>query len=59
MAHRSRERLDEQPTLGARALMAALDELCRARGLVGFRVGYKTNAKGEHVVAVVFPPQQP
>ena len=30
-----------------------------ARGLVGFRVAYKMNAKGEHVVAIVFPPQPP
>jgi hypothetical protein len=33
-------------------------ELCRARGLVGFRLAYKKNAKDEHVVAIVFPPER-
>ncbi len=46
--------LDEQPNLGTRALMNAIDELAKARGLVGARVAYKRNAKGEHVVALIF-----
>jgi hypothetical protein len=50
---------DERPTLGARALMAAVEELAKARGLIGCRVAYKRNAKGEHVVALIFPSQGP
>jgi hypothetical protein len=45
---------DEQPNLGTRALMNAIDELAKARGVAGARVAYKTNAKGEHVVALIF-----
>jgi len=45
---------DHQPNLGTRALMNAIDELARIRGLVGARVAYKRNAHGEHVVALIF-----
>lgn len=45
---------DDQPNLGTRALMNAIDELAKARGLVGARVAYKVNARGEHVVALIF-----
>ena len=34
--------------------MNAIDDLAKARGLVGARVAYKLNAKGEHVVALIF-----
>ena len=44
----------QQPNLGTRALMNAVDELAKGRGLVGARVAYKRNAKGEHVVALIF-----
>jgi hypothetical protein len=37
--------------------MAAVEELAKARGLVGFRVAYKRNAAEEHVVALIFPSQ--
>jgi len=47
---------DPRPTLGVRALMSAIEELARARELSGFRVAYKQNARGEHVVALIFPP---
>jgi hypothetical protein len=47
------------PTLGARALMNAIEELVATRQLVDARVVYKLNAKGEHVVAIIFPPQPP
>jgi hypothetical protein len=43
----------EGPTLGAQALMRAIEELPIYRHLIGARVAYKRNAKGEHVVAVV------
>lgn len=45
---------DQHPNLGTRALMTAIDELAQARGLVGARVAYKLNARGEHVVALIF-----
>jgi hypothetical protein len=45
---------DQQPNLGTRALMNAIDELAKARGLAGARVAYKMNARGEHVVALIF-----
>jgi hypothetical protein len=59
MGGRDRHPAEDGPTLGARALMNAVEELCRSRGLVGFRVLYKKNATGQHVVAIVFPPQPP
>ena len=31
--------------------------LARAKHLVGHRIAYKMNDKGEHVVALIFPPQ--
>jgi hypothetical protein len=50
---------DPRPTLGVRAVMAAVEEVARAKKLVAFRVAYKRNAQGEHVVALIFPPQPP
>jgi hypothetical protein len=50
---------DPRPTLAVRALMGAIEELARAKQLAGFRVAYKQNARGEHVVALIFPPPQP
>ncbi len=50
---------DPRPTLGVRALMNAVEDLVKARSLVGVRVAYKRNARGEHVVAILFPPQPP
>jgi hypothetical protein len=34
--------------------MNAIDDLAKAKGLVGARVAYKLNARGEHVVALIF-----
>ena len=59
MGGRDRHPLEDGPTLGARALMLAIEELPFFQSLVNARVAYKRNAKGEHVVAVVFPPQPP
>lgn len=39
--------------------MRAIEELPFYKGLVKARVAYKKNDKGEHVVAVIFPPQPP
>ncbi len=46
--------LDQGPNLGTRALMNEIDDLAKARNLVGARVAYKVNARGEHVVALIF-----
>jgi hypothetical protein len=54
-----RDPMSNGPTLGARALMNAIQELVATRQLVDARVVYKMNAKGEHVVAIIFPPQPP
>jgi len=54
---RSHVDADDRPTLGARAMMRAIEELASQRGLQGYRVAYKQNAKGEHVVALIFPAQ--
>jgi hypothetical protein len=48
---------DPRPTLGVRAVMNAIEELAQARSLQGARVAYKRNSQGEHVVALIFPPQ--
>ena len=45
---------DHQPNLGTRALMRAVEELAASRKLTDARVAYKRNAKGEHVVALIF-----
>jgi hypothetical protein len=36
-----------------RALMNAVEELARSKGVDGFRVAYKRNARGEHVIALI------
>jgi hypothetical protein len=48
---------DRGPTLLAQAIMTEVRDLKIVRELVGGRVAYKCNSKGEHVVAIVFPPQ--
>jgi hypothetical protein len=45
---------DQTPNLGTKAVMAAIEQLAKDKGLVGARVAYKRNAKGEHVVALIF-----
>lgn len=45
---------DDKPNLGTKAVMRAIEELAEARRLAGARVAYKRNAKGEHVVALIF-----
>ena len=59
MAGRDRMANEGGPTLGARVLMTELEQLARAKRLVGHRVVYKMNDRGEHVIALIFPPQPP
>ncbi len=56
---RDRHPQEDGPTLGAQALMRAIMALPFVQHLKEARVVYKRNARGEHVVAVVFPPQPP
>jgi hypothetical protein len=44
----------DTPTLGARALMRVIEELAVSEQLIEYRVAYKKNAKGEHVVALIY-----
>jgi hypothetical protein len=39
--------------------MSAVEDFVRGRKLVGARIAYKRNARGEHVVAIIFPAQPP
>jgi hypothetical protein len=45
---------DQQPTLGIRALMSDVEAVAKARHLAQFRVAYKRNAYGDHVVAIIW-----
>jgi hypothetical protein len=40
--------------MGARPIMEELAQIARSRGLRGARVAYKQNARGEHVIALIF-----
>jgi hypothetical protein len=51
--------LENRTPLGAKAFMQVVEALATSGGMKGFRVAYKQNAKGEHVVAVIWPPQAP
>jgi hypothetical protein len=40
--------------MGARPILAELEQIARSRGLRRARVAYKQNARGEHVIALIF-----
>jgi hypothetical protein len=44
----------ERPPLGIAPLLEVIDALAKSRGMASHRVAYKKNAKGEHVVALIF-----
>ena len=52
-----RPRIEDRPPLRVKALMEVVDALAKSRGMTEARVAYKTNGKGEHVVAIIWPPQ--
>ena len=52
-----RPRIEDRPPLGVKALMEVVEALVKSRGMTKARVAYKTNANGEHVVAIIWPPQ--
>ncbi len=37
--------------------MEVVEALVKSRGMTKAKVAYKTNAKWEHVVAIIWPPQ--
>lgn len=62
MAHRLRpdHRPDSDgPTILARAIMSQLRDLKCVRDLTNARVLYKRTTRGEHCIAILFPPQGP
>ena len=52
-----RPRIDDRPPLGVKALMEVIDALVKSRGMTTAKVAYKTNSKGERVVAIIWSPQ--
>jgi len=43
-----------RPPMGAASLVEVIDALAKSRGMRSHRVAYKMNAKGEHVIALIF-----
>jgi hypothetical protein len=54
-----RPRVENRTPLGAKAFMEDVAALAASRGMKDYRVAYKQNAHGEHVVAVIWPPRTP
>ena len=52
-----RPRIEDRPPLGVKAFMEVIDALVRSRGMTTAEVAYKTNVKGEHVVAIIWASQ--
>jgi hypothetical protein len=44
----------DRPPLGIAPLLEVIDALAKSRGMASHRVAYKKNAKGEHVIALIF-----
>ena len=59
MGGRDRQPIADTPTLGARALMGQIEKIAEAERLIGYRVAYKKNDKGEHVVALIYQSYPP
>ena len=49
---------DDKPTLLANVIMHAIRDIPQVQHLTGAEVRYKVNAKGEHVIALIFPSQR-
>jgi hypothetical protein len=47
---------EDRPVSGVRLVTDVVDALMQRGGPPGYRVVYRTNPKGEHVVAVIWPP---
>ncbi len=50
-------RVETHPLSGVRVFTAVAEALAKKGAPPGYRVVYRTNPKGEHVVAVIWPPE--
>jgi hypothetical protein len=48
---------EDQSPIGVKLMIDVMETLARKRALPGYRVVYRVNAKGEYVVAVIWPPE--
>lgn len=47
---------EDQPVSDVKLVMEVVEGLVKCGGPPGYRVVYRTNPRGEHVVAVIWPP---
>jgi len=52
-------RRETQPITAVKLLAAIAEALAKNGAPPGYRVVYRTNPKGEHVVAIIWPPESP
>jgi hypothetical protein len=52
-------RVEDQAASGVKMLTAVAEALAKNGAPVGYRIVYRTNPKGEHVVAIIWPPETP
>ena len=50
---------ETQPPTGVILLAAVAEALAKNGAPPGYGVVYRTNPKGEHVVAIIWPPESP
>jgi diadenosine tetraphosphate (Ap4A) HIT family hydrolase len=51
--------LEDELASGMKVFTVIAEALAKTAAPTGYRVVYRTNPKGEHVVAVIWPPQTP
>ncbi len=51
--------VDREALVGVKVMMEVMQALAKSGAPAGYRVVYRTNPRGEHVVAVVWPPRTP
>ena len=56
---RDHSRVEDQAARGVKMLTAVAEALAKNGAPAGYRVVYRTNPKGEHVVAIIWPPETP
>ena len=49
-------RVEDQPASSVKVFTAVAEALAKNGPPAGYRVVYRTNPKGEHVVAIIWPP---
>ena len=52
-------RVEDQASAGVKMLTAVAEAIAKNGAPAGYRIVYRTNPKGEHVVAIVWPPEAP